>query len=203
MPGAPDHHLLFPTVWHTSDDSTSVAIASSHDGKLWHFLPGSPVFTTGAFGSFDGGCVFAHPNLIEMPDGRFVLPYTGYNVPHKYPRMQWKYAPGYAVWPKGRVVCLEAAEIGEFATVPIVPPGRRLRINALAKRGGGIHVEVAGRDGKPLPGRSFADSMRIVGDYHFQPVAWGAQDDLGFPENSSIMLRFRMDRAQIFGLEFA
>jgi hypothetical protein len=74
MPGAPDQHLLFPTIWHTAGDSTSVALAASHDGKLWHFLPGSPVFGTGSFGSFDGGTIFAHPNLVELADGRFALP---------------------------------------------------------------------------------------------------------------------------------
>src|SRR5258708_5260424 len=65
MPGAPDHHLMFPTIWHTAGDITSTALATSHDGKIWHFVPGSPVFATGPFGAFDGGCVFAHPNLIE------------------------------------------------------------------------------------------------------------------------------------------
>jgi hypothetical protein len=33
IPGAPDHHIMFPTIWHTSDDTTSITIASSHDGK--------------------------------------------------------------------------------------------------------------------------------------------------------------------------
>src|SRR5439155_9213861 len=151
---------------------TSIALASSHDGKLWHFIPGSPVFATGPFGAFDGGTIFAHPNLLELSDGRFALPYTGYNVPHKYPRRLWKYAPGYAIWPKGRVIALEAPAKGECATVQIVPPGRKLRLNALTKRGGSILVEVAGHDGKPLPGRSFADARRLFGDHHWTPLVW-------------------------------
>lgn len=82
------------------------------------------MFATGPFGAFDGGCVFAHPQLTELGDNRWVLPYSAYNVPHKYPRRLWKFAPGYAVWPKGRLVALEAAERGEFATIGLVPPGR-------------------------------------------------------------------------------
>ncbi len=31
---------------------------------------------------------------------------------------------------------------------------------------------------------------------------WKGQDDMGFPEGDAIALRFRMDKAQIFGLEF-
>ena len=202
MPGASDQHLLFPTIWHTASDSTSITLASSHDGKIWQFVPGAPVFTTGPFGAFDGGTIFAHPNLLELPDGSFALPYTGHNVPHKYPRPLWKYAPGYAIWPKGRLIALEADGRGEFATVQIVPPGRRLRINALTRRGGSILVEVAGPDGKPLPGRSFAEAHRVIGDQHWTPLAWSGQEDLGYPEDSSVLLRFRMEQAQIYGLEF-
>jgi hypothetical protein len=201
FPGAPEHHLLFPTIWHTSSDSTSVTLASSHDGKLWHFLPGSPILSTGAVGEFDGGCLFAHPNLTELSNGDFILPYTGYNVPHKYPRQLWKYSLGYAVWPKGRIVALEAAERGEFATVSFFPPGRKLRINALTRRGGSIRVEVVA-GGKSVAGRSFGESAVIVGDQSNTIVSWGGHDDLGHPENSSIFLRFRMDQAQLFSLEF-
>ncbi|MGQ9630930.1 MAG: hypothetical protein ACUVXI_11575 [bacterium] len=202
IPGAPDHHLMFPAIWHTSDDTTSIALASSHDGKLWHFLPGSPVLETSPFGEWDGGCIFAHPNLVELPDGRFALPYTGYIFPHKYPRGQWKFQPGYAVWPKGRLVALEAPERGEFATVGIIPPGRKLRINALTQRVGGILVEVAGLDGKPLEQHTFADSTPIIGDHHHAPVTWEGRDDLGYREGAGIILRFRMEKAKVFWLEF-
>jgi hypothetical protein len=203
IPGAPDHHLLFPSVWDMAVDRTSIHLATSHDGRLWHFLEGSPVFETGPFGAFDGGVIFAHPNLVELLDGRFVLPYTGYDVPHKYPRKLWKYAPGYAAWPKGRLVALEAPEYGEFATVAVMPPGRRLRINALTDRAGSILVEVAELGGKPLPQRSFQEATPVFGDLHWSPLNWNGQEDLGHKEGSSIMLRFRLDHAKIFGLEFA
>lgn len=202
IPGAPDHHLLFPSVWDMAIDNTSVHLATSHDGKLWYFLSESPVFETGPSGAFDGGVIFAHPNLVELSDGRFVLPYTGYDVPHKYPRKLWKYAPGYAVWPKGRLVALEAEEYGEFATVALMPPGRRLRINALTKRAGSIRVEVAGFDGKPLPQRSFQEAKLLFGDLHWAPLVWNGQEDLGYKDGTPIILRFQLDHAQIFGLEF-
>jgi len=203
MPGAPDHHLLFPTIWRTFGDTTNIALASSRNGKNWHFLPGSPVFQTGAFGTFDGGCIFAHPNLLALADGRIALPYTGYNVPHKYPRKLWNYAPGYMVWPKGRLIALEAPALGEFTTVAFLPPGRRLKINALVRRAGRVQVEVAGMNGEPLPGRTFADAKPLFGDLFWAPVVWKGQDDLGFPDGGAIRLRFRLDQAQIYGLEFA
>ena len=202
IPGSPDHHLMFPTIWHQSDDTTSVTLASSHDGRLWDFVPGPSVLETAAFGEWDGGCVFAHPNLIELPNGDFALPYTGFNVPHKYPRGQWRHLPGYAIWPKGRLVALEAPERGQFSTVALMPPGRKLKINALTQRAGGIQVEVAGLDGKAIPHRAFGDSVPIIGDQHWTPVAWKEHDDLGNEEGRAVILRFRMDKARIYGLEF-
>jgi hypothetical protein len=202
IPGAPTNHLLFPTVWHTSDDSTSVFMAASSDGRAWNYLPPREVFTTPEFGQWDGGCVFARPNLIELADGTFALPYTGYNVPHKYPRGQFRFGTGYLLWPKGRIVALEASELGEFATIAFMPPGRKLLINAVTTRAGKLLVEVADLNGTPVPGRSFAEADPVFGDVYRQPLTWKGNDDLGFTDGNPVILRFRMDRTKIFGLDF-
>lgn len=197
IPGASDHHLMFPALWHMDDDTTTIALLSSHDGEVWHYVPGSPVLDTAAFGQWDGGCIFASPNLVALRDGSFALPYTGYLFPHKYPRGQWKFQAGYALWPRGRLVALEAPDRGEFATISIMPPGRKLRINAVTKRAGSILVQVDG-----VGGRTLNDVTPIVGDQHWAPVLWKGQDDLGHTEGGPIVLRFRLDRARIFGLDF-
>jgi len=202
IPGAPDLHVMFPTVWHQSDDTTSVVMAASHDGRLWDFVPGGPVFDTAQFGQWDGGCLFASPSLVELADGSFVLPYTGYNFPHKYPRGQLRFLPGYMVWPKGRLVGLEAAERGEFATVAVIPPGRKVLVNALTKRTGSLLVEVAGLDGNAIKARSFAEADPIVGDQYRKPLTWKGQDTLTPEKGKPVMLRFRMDKATLFGLDF-
>jgi hypothetical protein len=66
IPGAPDHHLMFPTVWDTDSDSTHLEMAAGHDGRLWNWVPGGRLMETAEFGRFDGGSVFWHPNLIEL-----------------------------------------------------------------------------------------------------------------------------------------
>ncbi len=202
IPGAPDHHLMFPTVWHTGSDSTSVVLASSRNGLHWHYLPGGPVLTTAAFGEFDGGCVFAHPNLLELPNGDFALPYTGYLFPHKYPRGQWRFSPGYAVWPKGRLVALEALEHGEFATVALRVKGTKLRLNVSTKRGGRVLVEAARGNGEPLPGRDFAHAVPIIGDHQAAPVVWDGQEELGAGAEEAIILRFRLHMAALYAIDF-
>ncbi len=202
VPGAPDHHLMFPAIWHLMDDTTSTQIASSFDGKTWDYVPGGPVLETAEFGEWDGGCHFASPHLLELPNGDFALPYNGYIFPHKYPRGQWKVAVGYAVWPKGRIIALEAPERGEFTTVAFLPPGRRMKINAVTARAGSIVVAVDDLARGALPGRSFEECDPIIGDCFRKPVTWKGQDDLGHGDGVGVRLHFRMEKAAIFALDF-
>ena len=198
IPGAPDQHLMFPTVWNASvNDTTRIVMCSSHDGINWHWVPGGDLLETQPHGQWNGGAIWVHPNLIELPDGSWAISYCGHNVPHKYPRGQRVGKMGYAIWPKGRLIALEAPDKGQFTMVPVMAPGRTLKINAITKRTGGIRVEVAG-----VKGRSFKDCTRIFGDRHWTTIEWNGQSDLGFKEGKPIMLRFQLDQAEIFGLEF-
>ena len=82
--------------------------------------------------------------------------------------------------------------------VAIMPPGRKLRINALTRRAGEVRVEVAG-----IAGHTFAECVPIVGDQFGIPVTWNGKDDLGYKDGDSITLRFRMEKAKLFGIDFA
>ena len=202
IPGAPDNHLLFPAVWNMDSDVTRLIMAASSDGRAWNWVPGGTVLETGEFGQFDGGTIFATPNLVELPNGDFVLPYSGFRYPHKYPRGDWEYYIGYAVWPKGRIVALEAEGLGEFSMVGIVPPGNRLRINAVTKRTSSIRVAVCGMNGEPLPGRSFDDCKPIIGDQYQTLVTWGEHEDMGVEPGEPVVLKFKLNQARIFALDF-
>jgi hypothetical protein len=196
LPGAPDHHLMFPVVYHLNEDMGSTAMLSSFDGQVWHWLS-TDVISESPFGQWDCGWLTPTGNLIELPNGDFALPYHGCNLPHKYPRGQLKYAAGYALWPRGRIVAIEAPQRGEFSTQPIIPQGTRLHLNAVTERGGSILVEVAG-----VAGRSFAEANPVIGDQYRAPVTWKGQDDSGVPAGQAVVLRFRLDQAKLFGLEF-
>ncbi|HIJ65122.1 MAG TPA: hypothetical protein HPP77_04155 [Candidatus Hydrogenedentes bacterium] len=218
VPRAPDHHLMFPAVWNASvTDDTRVALLSSHDGKVWHWVPGGgKLRQTQPFGQWDGGCVWSGTNLVELPDATWALPYYGHNVPHKYPRGQRGGGVGYMLWPKGRLVAVEAPEQGQFSTVAIMAPGRTLKINAVTKRTGSVRVQVerwewSRKEEKrpypvqltPIPGRTFDDAVPIVGDHVWTTLTWKGGSDLGFSAGAPITLSFSLDHAQIFGLEFA
>jgi len=209
VPGQPDNHLMFPAVWNMDSDDTRIAMLSSTDGRAWQWVPGGTVLETGPFGSFDGGAIFAIPNLVELSNGDFALPYNGYRFPHKYPRGGEGFPPnlGFATWPKGRLCAIEAEGVGEFTTVGFIPPGNKLRINALTKRGGSILVEVCALnpgcvDLKPVDGHRFEDCTTIIGDQFRTPVTWGHSQDMGVEAGKPLALRLRMNQARVFALEF-
>jgi hypothetical protein len=204
IPGAPELRLMFPSIWNQASDATRLMIAASPDGKLWDWVPGGTVLDTGEFQTFDGGCLFASPNLIELGNGDFALPYSGYRFPHKYPRGHEGFPPnlGFAVWPKGRMIGLEAEQLGEFTTVAVVPPGTKLLINAVTRRGGSIRIEACDVNRQPLPGRTFADCRPIMGDQFKTRVTWQGGDDLGIATGDAVVLRFRLDQATIYCLDF-
>jgi hypothetical protein len=109
---------------------------------------------------------------------------------------------GAAIWPKGRLMALESPGDGHFTTMAFCAPGTTLRINALTKRSGYVRVEAADLHGKPLPGRTFEDSIPIIGDQPAAVVRWKDVSDVGVKPGEPLVLRFRMDRARIYCLDF-
>lgn len=197
IPSAPDHHLMFPTIWNGSiDDTTRVAMAASDDGKVWHWSPGADLIRTGAFGQWNGGCVWALPDLIELPNGDWALPYMAHNVPHKYPRGKRIGGEGYAMWEKGRLSAVEATDRGEFTMIPFIPKGTKIKINALTERTGWVKVGLMGREG-----RSLADCKPVVGDSLWKTVEWKRGDQTGLGANEPVTLQIELKQAKLFGIQ--
>ena len=199
VPGAPDNHLMFPAIWNASvTDTTRIKMASSHDGRVWHWVPGGDILETQPFGQWDGGCIWALPEMIELPNGDWALPYMGHNIPHKYPRGQRGGGLGYAVWPKGRMVAVEANERGEFTVIPVIAPGQTIKINAVTERTGWVKVGVMGADK-----RGVDDCIPLVGDVAWAPVRWKDARDSGFDAGAAVTLRIELYRAKLYGIEFS
>lgn len=201
LPGAPDAELMLPTVWDTARDATEVHIAGTIDGRSWDWLRTGPVLPPAPSGAWDAGATFLHPELVELPgSGDFVASYTGYNVPHKYPRGRWSFAPGLARWRRGRVVGIRGDADGEFTTVALVPPGERVTINAECEPGGSIRVGLERLDGSTVPGRGIEDCRPIDGDAHGAPISW--LDGERIPTDEAVRIVVEVRDATVFWLEF-
>lgn len=198
----PDQRRLVDALIDHADDSMSVHLASSHDGQVWSWLSTAPILTKGPPGAWDSGYVFAHVELTELPDGSWVLPYSGFDIPHKAPRFDSIVRTGYARWPHGRLMAVEAQGDGEFSTAAFYPPSEQLRVNVRTASGGSVRIEPRTRTGAPIPGRSFEDATPIAGDQPAASVRWGVNEDLGREPGQAVYLRFRLSRAELFGIEF-
>jgi hypothetical protein len=66
---------MSPAIWNASiDDTTRIVMATSHDGENWYWVPGGDLLETAEYGQWNGGCIWAEPNLIELPSGDWALP---------------------------------------------------------------------------------------------------------------------------------
>jgi len=212
LPDCPDNHVMFPWLWELENDGGSTWLLSSADGWTWSRVPGGPVIEPGPLGGPDGAFVTCSGNLLEYPGDKWGMPFSGTPIPHKYPGRDITQrkglfpgvagVAGLAMWPKGRLVALQCDDEGQFATVAVVPPGENIRLNASARPTG--YIKVAIRlfgSGDDLPGRSFEDTDRMIGDSLAMPVSWKGETALKHG-GKPVILRFQLKQAKLFGIEF-
>lgn len=199
-PGLPDCHLMFPMLYHRFTERSEIRLYSSADGLAWNELPGGPVIEPGPPGSWDAEFLGSGKDLVPFGAGRVAVPYSGTPYPHKYPRWPsvfdaWQ--QGWAWWPEGRLCGLVADRVGEFWTLPMVPGGRELRLNLRTHRAGCLQVEVVKTDGRTLD-----NCDPIKGDGLAVPVSWRGETDLRAAAGEPVTLRFRLQAAELYGLEW-
>ncbi len=206
-PGDPSTHVMFPTLYDRALDTTTIAVATSTDDVVWNWVPGGPVLEPGPDGVFDSGCMFSCKGLVELPGDRIGTPYTGFDLPHKYPRQSLQSATAYCLWPRGRIAGLVASEDGEFATPQLMLQGRKLRLNLKTAADGEVRVSALerGPGWTARPGHGawveLGASRSITGDHLSVPVDWNGSPALRLSTHGPVVLRFVMRKATLFGFE--
>ena len=206
-PGDPTMHLMFPTLYDRALDTTTIAVATSPDDLAWNWIPGGPILEPGPEGSFDAGCMFSCKGLVDLPGEQIGVAYTGYNLPHKYPRHQLRSVSAFATWPRGRIAGLVADDDGEFSTPPLLLQGRDLRLNVKTAADGEVRVAALERTPHwtPRAGHgalvTLEDSQPVHGDHLCAPVHWGGGSTLSVSTHGPVVLRFQLHRATLFGFE--
>ena len=76
-------------------------------------------------------------------------------------------------------------------------------MNLQTKHAGRVLVEVADRQGRPLPGRTFDDADPIAGDHLDRPVTWNGDSYLNKNPDQPVLLRFRLRAAKLFAFNLA
>jgi hypothetical protein len=94
------------------------------------------------------------------------------------------------------------ADEAEMITKPLIFKGNRLSLNCATSAGGRIRVEMQSPDGKPLPGFELEKSNQIVGDAIDQNATWKKNSSLASLAGKPVRLRFVMQEADLFALQF-
>lgn len=208
-PGEPSLRLLFPAIYHRDNDSVDVRLSVSRDGRAFQWVSYEPILKPGASGEWDGGSLYAHPDLVQLPDGRLALPYDAYNTTHNEIFFQnfytdYKATSGiaWALWDDARLAGIQADEFGQFTTNSTIFDGKQIQLNARTMRAGSVEVELRER-GKAVPGFSFDECVPQSGNSVWTNCQWKGQDSLANFRGKYLELAIRLRSAKIFALRFA
>jgi hypothetical protein len=91
---------------------------------------------------------------------------------------------------------------GEFTTKPLRFTGRALQLNLATSAVGSVRVEILDADGKPLPGRTLAESHDFSGNRLEHDFRWKKGADLSDLSGRVIRLRFVLKDADVYSLRF-
>jgi hypothetical protein len=96
------------------------------------------------------------------------------------------------------------AEGGEMVTKPLIfrSENAELLINFATSAVGGLRCEIQDAAGQPLPGFSLAESVELYGDEVAQPVVWQGTKSVSALAGAPIRLRFVMQDADLYAIEF-
>lgn len=91
---------------------------------------------------------------------------------------------------------------GELVTRPLTFTGDELVINYATSAAGSVRVEIQDEQGHPLEGHELAQSQEIFGDQIERTVAWQEQSDVGSLAGRPARLRFVMQDADLYAIQF-
>ena len=94
------------------------------------------------------------------------------------------------------------ADVGELVTVPLRFTGKELVINYSTSAGGSVRVELQNESGQPIPGFALAESRNLVGDTIEQQISWEKGSDVSALAGHPVRLRFVMQEADLFAIQF-
>lgn len=92
---------------------------------------------------------------------------------------------------------------GEMITKPLRFAGNQLLVNFKTHGNGSIQVELLDASGKPIPGFTVQDSVRLEGDEIEKEVVWKGGKDLGKLSDKVVRLHFVTKDADLYALRFS
>ncbi len=94
------------------------------------------------------------------------------------------------------------SKTGYARTKPLTFSGKTLSLNIATSAAGNLWVEICDSDGTPIEGYSFGDCDAVFGDFLDRKVSWRGKTDLSALAGKPVILRFKMNEADLYSLRF-
>ena len=94
------------------------------------------------------------------------------------------------------------ADAGELVTKPFTFAGAELSLNYATSAGGSVRLEIRDAQGRPIPGFALQEHDTLVGDTLDQVVSWKKNRNLAPLAGKVVRLRFVLQEADVFSLQF-
>lgn len=95
-----------------------------------------------------------------------------------------------------------AAAGSEFLTKPLIFSGKKLQLNFATSAAGRIRVELQHPDGRAIDGFALDDCHELFGDAVARNVGWKSGHDVSDLSGKPIRIRFELQDADLFALQF-
>lgn len=211
-PGRPDVHVMFPSIYHQSSDTTYGQLAVSMDGINWSRFTQQAIIPHGQAGDDDEAAVYPEPELLHFAgEGKFrLLCFCGnkyhnewYN-PH-LARSDERNSYLWAEWPADRLAGIAAAGDGEF-TIKMQTCGDRMVANFRTEREGWVRFELVDRLVWPpqqcpgIEGFCFDNTAPMTGDQTHAAVCWNQSPDLSALDGRPVGIRVQLHKATLYSV---
>jgi hypothetical protein len=91
---------------------------------------------------------------------------------------------------------------GGLITKPVQFDGKKLTLNFATSAAGSVRVEIQNAQGEPVPGFTLDECPPIFGDCIERTVSWKTGSDVGSLAGKPVRLRFALEDADLFAVQF-
>jgi len=205
-----DLYLGFASLYDVEPGTMSLELVHSYDGIDWRReVSRQPLVSPGGKTDWDAGIIY-YPsvgNPLEVGDD-WILYYHGTNFNHHMKNVSREdlgeyRAMGAVKMKRDRLIGYEAGEVsGDLVSKSFQLDGKDLLLNANAE-GGQVRVSVCNEHGNSLKGFGLSDAIPIEEDGLQVPVNFQDGGSLASLKGRQVRLRIHLERATVFGWEFA
>jgi hypothetical protein len=183
--------------YRVTDQTTDLELVFSRDGKSWERPLRGGWVPRGKAGEQDHFAVYPPRDVVDLPDGKSLLLYTG--APNKHNASPNRMAIMAATFDKDRLVGIGAGKVpGHYRSRPFILTRPLLTVNADVR--GGLRAELGNAFGETLPGFRFADCTEVRGDSARHVLKW--KGDTKQLQYEAVVLRLEYNDGEVYGVEY-